>query len=72
MINREKILKNFLEKIRQAKCMNMSEIRISIKELDDISFIIYELMSEKLSIVLDKLENINLDEDNKTLSGGSF
>lgn len=72
MINREKILKNFLEKIRQAKCMNMSEIRISIKELDDISFIIYELMSEKLSIVLDKLENIDITDNDKTLSGGSF
>lgn len=72
MINREKILKNFLEKIRQAKCMNMSEIRISIKELDDISFIIYELMSEKLSIVLDKLETIDITDNDKTLSGGSF
>lgn len=73
MINREKILKNFLEKIRQAKCMNMSDIRISIKELDDISFIIYELMSEKLSIVLDKLETIDVDSSSdKTLSGGSF
>ena len=73
MINREKTLKNLLEKIRQAKCMNMSDIRISVKELDDISFIIYELMSEKLSFVLDKLETIDVDGDgDKTLSGGSF
>ena len=72
MINRERVLKNFLEKIRQAKSMNMSEIRISIKELDDISYIIYELMSEKLSIILDKMETIDVDGGDKTLSGGSF
>lgn len=70
MLNREKILKNFLEKIRQAKSMNMSDVRISIKELDDISYIIYELMSEKISLVLDKFDDN--ESDNKTISGGSF
>lgn len=64
-MNREKVLKDFLDKIKKAKQYNMSEIRISIKELDDIMYIIYELMSEKISDVLD-------NNNTNTISGGSF
>lgn len=48
-INREKILKDFLYKIYEAKKHNMKDVRMTINELDDLSYVIYELMSEDIS-----------------------
>lgn len=55
-LNRELVLKDFLEKISKAKKMRLTEIKVSVAELDDIAFILYELMSEKISKILSLLD----------------
>lgn len=54
-LNRELVLKDFLEKISKAKKMRLTEVKVSVAELDDIAFILYELMSEKISKILSLL-----------------
>jgi hypothetical protein len=55
-LNRELVLKDFLEKISKAKKMRLTEVKVSVAELDDIAFILYELMSEKISKILSLLD----------------
>lgn len=51
-IDRSFVLKNFLDKVYDAKRQNMPEVRMPIKELDDLAYVIYQLMAEKLSPIL--------------------
>lgn len=56
-IDRSFVLKNFLDMVYDAKQQNMSEIRVSVKELDKIAYVIYQLMSEDMSKILEYLDN---------------
>jgi hypothetical protein len=56
-IDKNQILINFLDKIRQAKQMNMSDVRMSMKELDDLAYVITLLMSDTISKILNIVEN---------------
>lgn len=74
-VNREVILKDLLTKVKEAKRLNMKEVRIPIKELDDLAFVVYELMTEDVSKILslkDKKEEpkpkpIKKDSERKVL-----
>ena len=57
-ISREKVLNTFIEKIKNAKSSGLSEIKMSVKELDDISFVIYQIMAEKLDMFIEMNEKI--------------
>lgn len=61
-IDRGFVLKTFLDRIVEAKRLNMSDIRMSVKELDDVAYVIYGLMSEKLSTLLDSLSTNDIEE----------
>lgn len=59
-INREIILKDLLNKVKEAKRLNMKEVKLSIKELDDLAYVVYQLMTEdicKIFDLKDKKEN---------------
>ena len=67
-ISREKVLNTFMEKIKNAKSSGMSEIKMSVKELDDVSFVIYQIMAEKLDMFMEMNEKIKEEKkelDNK-------
>lgn len=55
-IDKNQILINFLDKVKDAKRLNMNDVRMSIKELDELAYVMSLLMSEKLSKLLDTLE----------------
>ena len=74
-INRDYILKTFLDKIREAKRQGMKEIKIPIDFLDDVAYIIYGLMSEHISKILEyaeKQEKNESENNSSTLNGGSW
>lgn len=56
------VLKNFLDKVYDAKQQNMQNVRMSIKELDDLAYIIYQLMSDKIDTMLNIIETKNTKE----------
>ena len=70
---REFVLKNFWDKLKEAKRQNAREVRMSIKELDDIGFVIYELLSQHYAnTVNDNSATTKESEEEVTLTGGSF
>ncbi len=62
-IDRSFVLKSFLDKVYDAKRQNMSEVRMSVKELDNLAYVIYQLMSEDMAKVLEYLENSKPKEE---------
>lgn len=58
-INREYILKTFFEKVKEAKRQGMKEIKIPINFLDDMSTVLYQILSEDISKLLDKIDSLN-------------
>ena len=56
-INRDYVLKTFLDKVREAKRQDMKEVKIPIRFLDDLAYIIVQLMSEELSRAFEAIEN---------------
>ena len=61
-IDRSFVLKNFLDKVYDAKRQNMPEVRMPIKELDDLAYVIYQLMAEKISPLLELSESKQQEE----------
>lgn len=53
-LNRDSVLKSFLEKVAESKRLNMKEIKLTRKEVDDLAQVIYEMMSETVSKLLEK------------------
>lgn len=51
-VNREIVLKGLLNKVKEAKKLNMQEVKIPIKELDDLAYVVYQLMAEDISKIL--------------------
>ena len=45
-MDRDYVLKSYFNKVSEAKKQNIRELRMSVKELDDIGYILYELLSE--------------------------
>ena len=55
-INRDYVLKTFLDKVREAKRQDMKEIKVPVRFLDDLAYIVYQLMSEELSKAYNSIE----------------
>lgn len=55
-INRDYVLKTFLDKVREAKRQDMKEVKIPIRFLDDLAYIIVQLMSEELSRAFEAID----------------
>lgn len=55
-LNRDNVLKTFLEKVKEAKRLNMKDVKMTMKEMDDLFQVVYELMSEQISQALVSLE----------------
>lgn len=66
-INRDYILKTFLDKLKLAKREGMKELKIPVSFLDDLAYIIYQLMSEDITAILDKIECMKEEEQVKSL-----
>jgi len=66
---REIVLKKLFNRIKESKRNNLKEVRIPIKELDDLGLVIHEMLVEfyngKMSEEHDELNSIEL-------SGGSW
>lgn len=73
-MNRDFVLKNFWNKLSEAKRQNVREVRMSLKEIDDLGFVIYELMSEYYNKTIDNVKKTsnNLEEESFKMDGGNF
>jgi len=68
-LNRDSVLKSFLEKVREAKRMNMRDVKMTIKEVDDLAQVINEMLSENVSKLLERIfETPTIEETPKTKS----
>ena len=73
-MNREYVLKNFWNKLAEAKRQNVRDVRMSLKEIDDLGFVIYELLTEYYNKTIDGVKNSSNNEDDGAyeMDGGSF
>lgn len=81
-MNRDIVLKNFFNKLKEAKSQNVRDVRLSLKEMDDLGYILFELTSEFYDKVMtssnkvnkqnDEGDNMSSLNDEPTIDGGSF
>lgn len=73
-MNRDFVLKNFWNKLTEAKKQNVREVRMSLKEIDDLGFVIYELMSEYYNNTIDNIKKPSNNSENTEfkMDGGNF
>ena len=64
-LNRDSVLKTFMEKVNNAKRLRMKDVKLTIKEIDDLAQVIYELMTEQISNALVRLEEMKEEEITK-------
>jgi len=57
-LNRDSVLKSFLEKVKEAKRLNMKDVKMTMKEIDDLFQVVYELMTEQITNALVKIEEM--------------
>lgn len=66
-LNRDSVLKAFLEKVKEAKRLNMKDVKMTMKEMDDLFQVVYELMTEQISSALQVLDSKNDNDIKKQL-----
>ena len=82
-MNRDVVLKNFYNKLKEAKAQNARDVRLSLKEMDDLGYVLYELTSEFYEKIMSSAGQINkpkpggdgnmlFSTDEFTMDGGSF
>lgn len=73
-MNRDFVLKNFWNKLTEAKKENVREIRLSLKEMDELGFVIYELLGEYFNKTIDNVKNNDNynDSEEVILDGGNL
>lgn len=73
-MNRDFVLKNFWNKLTEAKKENVREIRLSLKEMDELGFVIYELLGEYFNKTIDNVKNNDYNDNNDEviLDGGNL
>lgn len=81
-MNRDIVLKNFFNKLKEAKSQNVRDVRLSLKEMDDLGYVLFELTSEFYDKVMtssnkvnkqnDEGDNMSSPNDEPTIDGGSF
>ncbi len=71
MISRDFVLKNFNKKLLEAKKQRVKEVKFSLQEIDDLGYIIFEIMSE---LTEKHFSNSSLSNDSTELKidGGEF
>lgn len=75
MINRDFVLKNFWEKLREAKRQNVRDVRMTLKEIDELGYVIYELLTEYYNKTIDNVKQSSSDNDSEEsfkMDGGAF
>jgi hypothetical protein len=82
-MNRDVILKNFFSKLKEAKAQNVRDVRLSLKEMDDLGYVLFELTSEFYDKIMSSSNKINkpneggdgnmlFSNSEPSLDGGSF
>ncbi len=72
-MDRDYVLKSYFNKVSEAKKQNIRELRMSVKELDDIGYILYELLSEYYNKTIDIVKNSSPSvEEEFKMDGGTF
>lgn len=66
---RENILKKFFNRIKESKRNNLKEVRIPMKELEDLGAVVHEMLVEFYS---NKMEEKNDTTESIDISGGSW
>jgi hypothetical protein len=64
-LNRDSVLKSFLEKVKEAKRLNMKDVKMTMKEIDDLFQVVYELMTEQITNALVKIEEMKEIKETK-------
>lgn len=72
MLSREFVLKNFKKKLLEAKRQNVKEVKLSLQEMDDLGYILFELLSELDEKYFSEKPNKSQEDTELTISGGSF
>ena len=62
-MNRDIVLKNFFNKLKEAKSQNVRDVRLSLKEMDDLGYILFELTSEFYDKVMTSSNKVNKQND---------
>ena len=66
---REIILKKFFNRIKESKKNNLKEVRIPIKELEDLGAVVHEMLVEFYN---QKMEEEHEEKETIDISGGSW
>lgn len=71
MISRDFVLKNFNKKLLEAKKQRVKEVKFSLQEIDDLGYIIFEILSE---LTEKHFSNSSISNDSTELKidGGEF
>ena len=64
-LNRDSVLKSFMQKVKEAKRLNMKDVKMTMKEIDDLFQVVYELMTEQISNALVKVEELKEIKETK-------
>ena len=65
-MNRDIVLKNFFNKLKEAKSQNVRDVRLSLKEMDDLGYILFELTGSCNSYTVGDLQDKIFDEIKRT------
>ena len=71
MISRDFVLKNFNTKLLEAKKQRVKEVKFSLQEIDDLGYIIFEIMSELTEKYFSN-SSISNDSTELKIDGGEF
>jgi len=69
---RDMVLKNFYNKLNEARRQNVRDVRLSLKEMEDLGNVLFELTSEFYGKVIESPASINRPNDDVSMDGGSF
>ena len=64
-LNRDSVLKSFMQKVKEAKRLNMKDVKMTMKEIDDLFQAVYELMTEQITNALVKIEEMKEVKETK-------
>lgn len=72
MISREFVLKNFNKKLLEAKRQRVKEVKFTLQEIDDLGYIIFEIMAELTNKHFNETPSSSLNLTDLTIDGGDF
>lgn len=72
MISREFVLKNFNKKLLEAKRQRAKEVKFTLQEIDDLGYIIFEIMAELTNKHFNETPSSSLNLIDLTIDGGDF